>query len=128
MQRGAGVRTLTRSSAAVLAAALLFSAGVLAARRDAGAEISVSRGEGAFSAAAEPEAGSGLVDINSAGAEELELLPGIGPAKAAAIMEYRAEHGPFSDVQELLEVPGIGEATFAGLRDYVRVGAQEEDP
>ena len=69
-----------------------------------------------------------LIDINSAGAEELDLLPGIGPVKAAAIIDYRAEHGPFSDVQELLEVPGIGEATLEGLRDYVCADAQEEYP
>ena len=77
---------------------------------------------------AETEQGSGLIDINSAGAEELDLLPGIGPVKAAAIIDYRAEHGPFSDVQELLEVPGIGEATLEGLRDYVCADAQEEYP
>ena len=118
------MRGLTRSSAAVLAAALLFSAGVLAARGNKDGPVAVSRGE----AAAETEQGSGLIDINSAGAEELDLLPGIGPVKAAAIIDYRAEHGPFSDVQELLEVPGIGEATLEGLRDYVCADAQEEYP
>ncbi len=121
------MRGLTRSSAAVLAAALLFSAGVLTARGNKDEPVSVSRGVAAVSAA-EPEQGSGLIDINSAGVEELDLLPGIGPAKAAAIIDYRAEHGPFSDVQELLEVPGIGEATLDGLRDYVCAGAQEGDP
>ena len=121
------MRGLTRSSAAVLAAALLFSAGVLAARGNKDGPVTVSRGEAAVSAA-ETEQGSGLIDINSAGAEELDLLPGIGPVKAAAIIDYRAEHGPFSGVQELLEVPGIGEATLEGLRDYVCADAQEEYP
>lgn len=121
------MRGLTRSSAAALAAALLFSAGVLAARGNKDGPVAVSRGEAAVSAA-ETEQGSGLIDINSAGAEELDLLPGIGPVKAAAIIDYRAEHGPFSDVQELLEVPGIGETTLEGLRDYVCADAQEEYP
>lgn len=89
---------------------------------------SPSRGARPPCPAAETEQGSGLIDINSAGAEELDLLPGIGPVKAAAIIDYRAEHGPFSDVQELLEVPGIGEATLEGLRDYVCADAQEEYP
>lgn len=122
------MRGLTRSSAAVLAAALLFSAGVLAARGGGDDTVSVSRGEDTVSADAVRETGSGLIDINSAGAEELDLLPGIGPAKAEAILEYRAENGQFSDVQELLEVPGIGEATLEGLRDYVCANTQEENP
>ena len=67
------MRGLTRSSAAVLAAALLFSAGVLAARGNKDGPVAVSRGEAAVSAA-ETEQGSGLIDINSAGAEELDLL------------------------------------------------------
>ena len=59
--------------------------------------------------------------------QELRLLPGIGEVKAAAILEYRLEHGPFSDVAGLLEVPGRGEATLEGFRDYVCVDTQEDD-
>lgn len=47
------------------------------------------------------------VDINTASAQELEQLPGIGPVKAQAIVAYRDEHGPFADLQELDEVYGI---------------------
>ena len=121
------MRGLTRSSAAVLAAALLFSAGVLAARGNKDGPVAVSRGEAVVSAA-ETEQGSGLIDINSAGAEELDLLPGIGPAKAAAILEYREQHGPFLEPDGLLEVPGIGETLFGDIADYICVDAQEEDP
>jgi competence protein ComEA len=62
------------------------------------------------------------VDINSAGASELEKLPGIGPSKAAAIIEYRNQHGPFKSVDELDNVPGIGPSTLANLRGAAECG------
>ena len=61
------------------------------------------------------------VNINSASAEELKALPGIGPAKAAAIVEYRSQHGSFKSVEELKEVKGIGEGIFNKLKDEVAV-------
>lgn len=64
---------------------------------------------------------AGPVDLNSADAALLETLPGIGPATAAAIIDHRERHGPFTTVDGLLEVRGIGEAKLAGLRDLVRV-------
>lgn len=64
---------------------------------------------------------SGPLDLNTATAEELEALPGIGPATASAILAYRQEHGRFRTVDELLEVRGIGEARLAELRSMVRV-------
>jgi competence protein ComEA len=60
-----------------------------------------------------------MVNINSAGAEELETLPGVGPVTAAAILQWRADHGAFSAVEELLEVSGIGDATLAEMAPYV---------
>ncbi len=66
------------------------------------------------------------LDINSATAEELEELMGIGPVLAQAIVEYRAAHGPFSSVDELLEVSGIGEGKLDGIRADVTVGEGEE--
>ena len=61
------------------------------------------------------------VDLNTATAEQLEALPGVGPATSRAILAYRASHGRFRSVTELLEVPGIGPAKLEALRPLVRV-------
>jgi competence protein ComEA len=63
--------------------------------------------------------GSGPVNVNLASADELDALPGVGPSLAAAIIEYRQRHGPFSSVDQLLDVPGIGESKLASLRPKV---------
>jgi competence protein ComEA len=61
------------------------------------------------------------LDLNSAGVDELDTLPGIGPATAQAIVAHRDEHGLFAAVDDLLEVRGIGEARLDALRDLVTV-------
>lgn len=69
----------------------------------------------------ESASSSDLVNINSADQAQLETLPGIGPAKAQAIIQYRQDFGSFKNVQDLLEVSGIGEKTFKQLEDMVTV-------
>jgi competence protein ComEA len=61
------------------------------------------------------------VDLNTATAEQLDALPGIGPVTAAKILAWRAEHGRFSLVDELAEVPGIGPRTLEELKPHVRI-------
>jgi competence protein ComEA len=68
----------------------------------------------------EPDAGEGGVDLNRATANELQTLPGVGPVIAARIVEYREENGPFATIEDLLDVPGIGESKLAELRTVVR--------
>jgi competence ComEA-like helix-hairpin-helix protein len=65
------------------------------------------------------------LDINTAGWEELTVLPGIGPKKARAIVEWRCENGRFADISQLTEVKGIGPKTLLRLQDYVCVGREE---
>jgi competence protein ComEA len=80
---------------------------------------------GAASADAPPgsgaDPGTSLIDLNNATAAQLEQLPGIGPALAAAIIAERDRRGGFRSVNELREVRGIGERRFADIRDLVMV-------
>lgn len=60
-----------------------------------------------------------LVNLNTASQADLEALPRIGPATAQKIIEYRQSHGPFTSLEDLLAIPGIGEKTLENLRDRV---------
>lgn len=61
------------------------------------------------------------IDINTATVEQLEQLKGIGPVKASAIVQYRSENGAFASVDELVNVPGIGEKSLAQIRAQLTV-------
>ena len=66
------------------------------------------------------------VNLNTAGMEELDTLPGIGESLAGRIIAWREANGPFTSIEQIMEVSGIGEATFAELRDRVTVDGEGE--
>jgi competence protein ComEA len=68
-----------------------------------------------------PGAPAGRLNLNTATAEELQALPEIGPVMAEAIVAYREQNGPFSAVDDLLDVPGIGPGTFEAIAELVTV-------
>lgn len=62
-----------------------------------------------------------LIDINAAGAEELMTLNGIGETRAAAIIEFREQNGPFVSIEEIMLIPGIKEGIFSKIQDQIVV-------
>ena len=66
-------------------------------------------------------ASSGPLNLNQATADQLDALPGVGPATAAAIIAYRRDHGPFQSVDQLRDVHGIGASKFEQIRPLVTV-------
>jgi competence protein ComEA len=93
-----------------------------AAAPGAGGPASGASGSGPGGPGASGGSTAATVDINTADAAALEALPGIGPSIAQAIVEWRTANGPFASVDELEDVPGIGPATLAEIRDSARVG------
>jgi competence protein ComEA len=69
--------------------------------------------------AADSPSTTGVVNINTADAEQLQLLPRVGPALANRIVEFREANGPFQNVDEILAVKGIGESSFEKLEPYI---------
>ncbi len=67
---------------------------------------------------------SPVIDLNKATTEELETLPGIGPSKARAIIEYR-EKMPFTKPEDIMNVPGIGQKTYEKMKDRIKVEGKE---
>lgn len=85
-------------------------------------ERTVANTLGTAGAAGGSDGSSGeLVNLNTATAEQLDTLPGVGPSTAKKIIDYREEHGGFNSVEDLNEVSGIGDATFEKLKDLVTV-------
>lgn len=67
------------------------------------------------------------LNVNTAPGYELEMLPGIGPKTAQAIVQYREEHGPFASLEALADVPGIGEQTIEAIRPHAMCAPPQAD-
>lgn len=68
-----------------------------------------------------PGSSGGKININKADENELQNLPGIGPAKATAIVQYRQDNGPFQTIDDLKKISGIGDKTFEKLKESISV-------
>ena len=115
VRRAGGARHRADLSALNLAAKLEDGRQVVVPLRARAGRAGGRRGGAATAPAPLP------MDINTATPEQLDELDGIGPGMAGAILEYREEHGGFGSVEELGQVPGIGEKRLAALREKVRV-------
>ena len=87
---------------------------VIGEKGDHGAEISGMKSDSGSDS-------SGLIDINTAGVEELKQIPGIGDSKANAIVSYRSEHGRFKNIEDLMQITGIKQGIFDKIKDHIRV-------
>lgn len=112
---GARVADAIAAAGGALPEADLGSVNLAAGLADGLHVVVPSRAAGGDAAAA----ADGRVRVNTAGVEDLQRLPGVGPVLAMRIVEHRDRHGPFAVVEDLLDVPGIGEGKLAALREAV---------
>ena len=78
-------------------------------------------GRASGNAGAEESAADGRINLNTASAEQLTTLPGIGQAKANSILAYRETHGAFGRIEEIMEIEGIKEGVFSKIKDRIKV-------
>ena len=116
VRRAGGPRAGADVNAINLAAKVADGQQVVVPRR--GAAVAAPGGAGAGEAGGPPQA---PVSLNTATAEQLDTLDGVGPATASKILEYRRQHGGFRSIDDLGEIPGIGPKRLAALRGKVQL-------
>ncbi len=94
---------------------------ILTKKQAASAETAAAQKETSGGTTEKEGSVSGLININSADAQELMTLPGIGEAKAAQIIEYRTEHGSFGKPEDIMNISGIKEGVYSQMKDLITV-------
>jgi competence protein ComEA len=118
VRRAGGARAGADLNAINLAAKVADGQQVVVPRRGAAGAVPVDAGAGSGAAGGPPQA---PVSLNSATAEQLDTLDGVGPATAQKILEYRQQHGGFRSVDDLAQISGIGPKKLEALRGQVTV-------
>ena len=118
VQAAGGLAADSNSDAVNLAAPLTDGARVYVPRLGEVAPVVMAPSPGSGTGTSSP---AGPVNLNTATADDLEALPGVGPATAATILAHRDQHGPFASVDDLADVRGIGPAKLDALRGLVTV-------
>lgn len=114
IEAAGGARSRALLTSLNLAAPLVDGTQILVPK--AGEAPPVGAGGGSTGSAA-----GGLINVNTATAVELEALPGIGEVLSQAIVDHRTENGPFTSVEQLVDVSGIGDATLEDIRELVTI-------
>jgi competence protein ComEA len=114
--RAAGLRPGVATTALNLARVLVDGEQLWVGRRPPATAVGPTSSSGGTSSAA-----TGPVNLNTATLEQLDALPGIGPVLAQRILDWRSAHGTFTSIDQLKDVSGIGDATFADLENLVTV-------
>lgn len=106
-----------------LAARVMDGMQIVVARQgdDVASSVSMPEGKASPASPAAPVAAAGQISINSASAAQLEELPGVGPAIAGRIVEYRQANGGFKSIDEIERVKGIGPKKLESMRPYLRL-------
>ncbi len=115
------LRLLHKTIIAVTAAILLFSSGFWIGYSKSKTTINVTGITSSEITTNTSASHSALININTADSEELELLPGIGPALANAIIEYRTENGDFENTEDIMNVSGISLMVYRSIESLITV-------
>lgn len=106
---------------AIAIAAIIFTAGYFVGKGNSFPDININVAEETAGSSGSIDDSEWKININTASAEELMELPGIGESISKNIIEYRTENGPFQRIEDIANVKGIGDAKYMEIKDLITV-------